>query len=429
MSGGWRTAAFTRERAPWLFAGPVLRLLDVLNADGEEARVVGGAVRNTLLGLPVSDIDLATTALPDVVMARVAAAGLHAVPTGIDHGTITVVINEKGYEVTTLRQDVETDGRHAVVRFGRDWKGDAGRRDFTINAMFVGGDGQVIDFTGGLEDIEAKRVRFIGDPATRIAEDYLRVLRFFRFHAAYGEGLPDAEGLAACIRAREQLGQLSRERVRNELLKLLFSEHAVPTLAVMSETGILVDVIAGVPWLSSFSNMIKAEARFGFEADATRRLGALAVRVREDGERLRERLRLTNEETRQLRSMTERWWQMSPGMSKADRRATLYRIGPEAYRDRALLAFSRADEKVDDGGWGDLIALPAKWTAPKFPLAAKDFVARGLEKGPMLGAALAAAEEAWVLGGFPEDAVSLDAIAARAVKESGDLAAAKKQNS
>jgi tRNA nucleotidyltransferase/poly(A) polymerase len=354
-------------------------------------------------------------------MQRVQAAGLQAVPTGIDHGTVTVVINDKGYEVTTLRQDVKTDGRHATVRVGRDWKADADRRDFTINAMFVGSDGQVIDFTGGLEDIEAKRVRFIGDPATRIAEDYLRVLRFFRFHASYSEGLPEADGLAACIRAREQLGQLSRERVRNELMKLLLAKHAVPTLAVMSEVGILIDVLAGVPWLSSFSNMIKAEEQFGLDADVTRRLGALAVRVREDGDRLRDRLRLTNEEIRRLRSMTERWWLISPDMSEVARRAALYRIGPEGYRDRALIAFSRAEEKVDDSGWGELIALPEQWIAPKFPLAAKDFIARGLEKGPALGVAIAAAEEAWILGGFPEDTASLEAIADKA-------ALVKKQN-
>ena len=417
MSGGWRTAAFTHERAPWLFAGPVPRLLALLDADGEEARVVGGAVRNTLLGLPVSDIDVATTALPEVVMQRATAAGLHVVPTGIDHGTITVVVNEKPFEVTTLRQDVETDGRHAVVRFGRDWKADAGRRDFTINALFVSRDGQVTDFTGGLEDIEARRVRFIGDPATRIAEDYLRVLRFFRFHAAYGDGLPDAEGLTACVRAREQLGQLSRERVRNELMKLLVAHHAVPALAIMSETGILIDVLAGVPWLSSFSNLIKAEMHLGIDADATRRLGALAVRVCEDVDRLRDRLRLTNEESRRLRAMTENWWQMSPDMGPVARRAVLYRIGPESYRDRTLLAFSRSEDKVDDEEWNELITLPENWTAPKFPLAAKDFLEQGVEKGPALGSILARAEETWINSGFPEEFDVLYAIRDWAIKE------------
>ena len=417
MSGGWRTEAFTHERAPWLFAGPVPRLLALLDADGEEACVVGGAVRNTLLGLPVSDIDVATTALPEVVMRRAAAAGLHVVPTGIDHGTVTVVIHERPFEVTTLRQDMETDGRHAVVRFGRDWKTDAGRRDFTINAMFVSRDGKVTDFTGGLEDIEARRVRFIGDPAKRIAEDYLRVLRFFRFHAAYGEGLPDAAGLAACIRARGRLGQLSRERVRSELMKLLFAHHAVPTLAVMSETGILIDVLAGVPWLSSFSNMLKAETQFGLDADTTRRLGALGVRVREDADRLRERLRLTNEETRRLRAMTERWWQMSPDMGPVARRAVLYRVGAETYRERALLAFSRSEDKVDDEGWYELIALPENWTAPKCPFQAKQFLDKGVEKGPALGSILARAEEAWINSGFPEEYDVLYAIRDWAIKE------------
>ena len=269
----------TRERAPWLFEGPLLRLLDVLNADGEEARAVGGAVRNALMNLPVGEVDVATTATPDAVSQRVKAAGMHAVPTGIEHGTVTVVIGEKPFEVTTLRQDVETDGRHAVVKFGRDWKADAERRDFTINALSADRTGQVFDFTGGVADIEAKRVRFIGDPATRIAEDYLRILRFFRFHAAYGEGVPDAAGLAACIRARAGLAQLSRERVRAELMKLLVAQHATPTLATMSESGILTDVLAGVPWLASFSNMAKAEAEYRLDADPVRRLAALGVRV------------------------------------------------------------------------------------------------------------------------------------------------------
>jgi poly(A) polymerase len=403
MSGGWRTAAFTKERAPWLFAGPVPRLLALLDTDGEEARVVGGAVRNTLLDLPVTDIDVATTALPEVVMQRATAAGLHTVPTGIDHGTVTVIAGDRPFEVTTLRQDVETDGRHAIVRFGRDWKADAGRRDFTINAMTVTRAGEVIDFTGGLEDIEARRVRFIGDADTRIAEDYLRVLRFFRFHAAYGEGLPDADGLAACIRARAKLGQLSRERVRNELMKLLHARHAVPTLAVMSETGILIDVLAGVPWLSSFSNMTKAEAHFSLAADATRRLAALAVRLREDAERLRERLRLTNEEMRRLRMMAEGWWQMSPEMGPVARRAVLYRIGPDGYRDRVLLAFTRSEDKVDDEGWGELYALPDEWTVPECPFTAKVFMDKGVEKGPALGSILARAEKAWIESGFPEE--------------------------
>jgi tRNA nucleotidyltransferase/poly(A) polymerase len=269
--------------------------------------------------------------------------------------------------------------------------------------MFADRSGKVFDFTDGIADIKARRVRFIGDAATRIAEDYLRILRFFRFHAAYGEGAPDATGLAACIRARAGLAQLSRERVRAELMKLLVTGHAAPTLAVMSETGILVDVLAGVPWLASFSNMAKAEAWYALEADAVRRLAALGVRVREDADRLRERLRLTNEETRRLRTMAEGWWQIFPEMGPVARRAILYRIGAENYRERVLLAFSRAEEKVDDEGWRELYALPDEWPVPTCPFNAKVFLERGVEKGPALGSILARAEETWINSGFPDE--------------------------
>ncbi|HEY7457226.1 MAG TPA: CCA tRNA nucleotidyltransferase [Xanthobacteraceae bacterium] len=403
------------ERAPWLRAAPLAKLLAALDADGEEARVVGGAVRNTLLELPPGDVDVATTALPNVVVQRAKAAGFHAVPTGIDHGTVTVVVHDRPFEVTTLRQDIETDGRHATVRFGRDWKADAERRDFTINALFANRDGKVFDFVGGLKDIAARRVRFIGNPAQRIAEDHLRILRFFRFHAAYAEGNLDEAGLSACVRGRDRIGQLSRERVRNELMKLLLARHAVPTLAVMTETGILIDVLGGVPYLASISSAIKIEMQLGFDADATRRLAALAVWVREDADRLRERLRLTNEEQRRLRVMAENWRSVVPAAGEAAGRALLYRIGPENFRDRALISFSRSEEKADDSAWSEFIALPGRWAPPKFPLAARDFIERGVAKGPALGAALAQAEEAWIAEGFPADRPSLDRIAERAI--------------
>ena len=254
------------------------RLLDVLDRDGEEARVVGGAVRNALLGEPVVDIDVATTAVPDEVMRRAAAAGFKPVPTGIDHGTVTVVVDGTPFEVTTLREDVETFGRHARVAFGRNWQHDAERRDFTMNALYAARDGTVHDYVGGLDDLTERRVRFIGDPAQRIAEDYLRILRFFRFHAAYGDGgLPDAAGLSACIAARAGLETLSRERVRTEMLKLLVAAHAVPALVSMSETGLLVAVLGGVPLLASFANMTKLERELSLTPDPVRRLGALAV--------------------------------------------------------------------------------------------------------------------------------------------------------
>jgi poly(A) polymerase len=418
---------FTRERAPWLGSGPLARLLAVLDRDGEEARVVGGAVRNTLLGLAPGDVDIATTAVPEVVMQRAAAAGFHAVPTGIEHGTVTVVVNDVPFEVTTLRQDIETDGRHAVVRFGRDWRADAERRDFTMNALFVQRDGKLVDYVGGLADIAARRVRFIGDPARRIAEDYLRVLRFFRFHAAYGAGAPDAAGLAACIRARDGLDQLSRERVRVEIMKMMVAARVSETAEVMTDAGILVQILGGVPDLAGLRNMARVEQALGLAADPVRRLAALAVRIVEDAQRLRERLRLSNEEARRLRAMAEKWWRIDPKIGPVARRAMLYRIGLENYRDRVLLAFARSGAAGGDAGWRELLALPETWAVPKFPLVAKDFMDRGLEKGPLLGAALAIAEESWVVSGFPDEPMVLDAIADWAIKRAREGAEPEKQ--
>jgi tRNA nucleotidyltransferase/poly(A) polymerase len=353
---------------------------------------------------------VATTALPDVVVRRAADAGFHPVPTGIEHGTVTVVVSEVPFEVTTLRRDIETDGRHATVRFGRDWRADAERRDFTINALFLCRDGEVVDFVGGLDDLAARRVRFIGDPARRIAEDRLRVLRFFRFHAAYGAGEPDAAGLAACIRARDGLEQLSRERVRAETVKLLLAARAPEAAQVMSDAGILGPVLGGVADLAALRNMAAIETAMGLAPDPMRRLAAVGVRVAEEAARLRDRLRLSNDEYRRLRAMAERWWRVVPDMGEAAR-ALLYRIGPENYRDRALLAFARSGVPAGDAGWRALVELPRRWTAPRFPLAAKDFMARGIEKGPALGTALAQAEEAWIAAGFPDDPAAVAAIA------------------
>ena len=406
------------ERAPWLREGPLPRLLDVLDRDGEEARVVGGAVRNALLGEPVGEIDVATTAVPDEVMRRAAAAGFKPVPTGIDHGTVTVVIDGTPFEVTTLREDVETYGRHARVAFGRDWRRDAERRDFTMNALYAARDGTVHDHVGGLDDLEERRVRFIGDPARRIAEDYLRILRFFRFHAAYGDGgHPDAAGLSACIAAREGLETLSRERVRAEMLKLLVTTHAVPALVSMSEAGLLLAVLGGVPLLASFANMTKLERELSLARDPIRRLGALAVSTTEDAERLRERLRLANVEYDRLASMADRWWQISAATDMQAARVLIYRLGPEKFLDRALLAWSRAwPEGVADDHWHDLVLLPGRWSAPEFPLKAADFIARGVPKGPALGAALRAAEDAWIAQDFPMDAAAIAKIATAAVR-------------
>jgi len=410
------TAVLDPGQAMLLADDRLSRLLETLNGGGEETRVVGGAVRNALLNLPVAEVDLATTMPPDETVRRARAAGFHPVPTGVEHGTVTVVIDGKPFEVTTLREDVETDGRHAKVKFGRDWRRDAERRDFTMNALSLKGGGTVVDFVGGLKDLAARRIRFIGNAETRIREDYLRILRFFRFHASYGEGLMDAAGLAACIRLKDGLSALSRERIRAELMKLLMGRRAVPALAAMSEAGILGAVLGGVPLLASYSNLVKAEIAAGQPKDAVRHLGALGVFIVEDAERLKERLRLANAEYDRLRSMGDRWWRISPEAGEQAAKALLYRAGPEHYRDRVLVALARSQAKDDDRAWLDLAALPDRWTAPKFPLAAKDFIERGVAKGPALGAALSRAEAAWIAAGFPAEPAKLDAIADAAAK-------------
>ena len=400
----------------WLSVGALPRLLGVLDGNGEEARVVGGAVRNALIGLAVEEVDVATTAVPDEVVKRVTAAGFKPVPTGIEHGTITVVIDKHPFEVTTLRQDVETYGRHAKVAFGRDWRADAERRDFTINALSATRDGTVYDYVGGLADLAARRVRFIGDARQRIAEDYLRILRFFRFHAAYAVGHPDPAGLAACIGGRDGLDQLSRERVRMELMKLLLAQHAAPTLTAMTDAGLLTRFIGGVPYLASFANMVKVEAAIGAPGDPVRRLGALAVTVAEDAERLWQKLRLANDEHERLVSMAEGWRRISPGFGEAGARALLYRLKAQHFTDHALLGWARSQGSAHDEAWRALATLPARWTAPVFPLKAADFIQRGMEKGPALGAALAAAEKAWIAAGFPSDNAVLDQIASYAAE-------------
>jgi poly(A) polymerase len=402
---------------PWLTAGPLPRLLGVLDRDGEEARVVGGAVRNALLGLSADEIDVATTAIPEEVVRRVQAAGFKAVPTGIEHGTVTVVADKIPFEVTTLRQDVETYGRHAKVAFGRDWKADAERRDFTINAFSARADGTVYDYVGGLSDLKARRVRFIGDPQQRIEEDYLRILRFFRFHAAYGTSdHPDRDGLEACIAGRDGLDQLSRERVRMELMKLMVAPHAVPTLVSMTDAGLTLRVLGGVSYLASFENMAKVEAAIGASPDPTRRLGALGVWVAEDAERLWQKLRLTNAEHVRLASMAEGWWRISPKLSEPAARALIYRLGPLHFTDHALLGWARSDATAHDVSWHALATLPQRWTAPVFPLKAADLMARGVEKGPALGAAMRAAEAAWIAADFPCEGPTLAAIADAATK-------------
>ena len=399
--------------APWLTSGPAARVLALLNGNGEEARVVGGAVRNAFLKIPTGDIDIATTALPDEVVRRAKAAGIKCVPTGIDHGTVTLVVDAQPFEVTTLREDTETYGRKAKVAFGRDWVRDAERRDFTINGLSVDAEGRVHDHVGGLADIAAKRVRFIGDGAQRIAEDYLRILRFFRMHAAYGAGEPDRAGYLACIGGRAGLASLSAERVRIEMLKLLVAEGAEVAVQAMADAGLLLPIFGGVTYTGPFAAMIAAERVLGLAPGPMRRLAALTVAVTEDAKRVAARLRLSNVETKALDSMGHRWWRFA-SKDEARARQLLYRLGGEPYRDRLMLAWARAGAGDGAARWHELATLPRRWSAPKFPLKAADFITRGIAEGPALGHVLTLAEDAWLAADFPLDAAALNAIADQA---------------
>ena len=330
-----------KGRADWLDDPALQRLLGVLSEGGEEARVAGGAVRNTLLGEPVGDIDIATTTLPGETVRRAEAAGFRAVPTGFDHGTVTVVANGVGHEVTTLRADVETHGRHATVAFGRDWTADAARRDFTINALYATASGEVIDLVGGLADLESRTLRFIGVAEDRIGEDYLRILRFFRFFAFYGRGRPDAAGLKACARLKDGLAKLSAERIWKELRRTLEAPDPSRALLWMRQTGVLTAILPeSEKWgIDAIHGLMAAEASLGWAPDAMLRLEAIVPPQSERMEALATRLKLSNDDRQRLRD-----WAFAPAadaaMSEARLAKALYRGPRQGIADRLLLALA-----------------------------------------------------------------------------------------
>ncbi len=393
--------------AAWLAAPAVRRVFAVLTGGGEEARVVGGAVRNALMGLPVGEIDFGTTATPATVAARAGAAGIKVAPTGVAHGTLTLIVGGRPFEVTTLREDIETDGRHAVVRFGSDWEADARRRDFTVNALSVDADGTVYDPVGGYGDIRARRIRFIGDPDRRIAEDRLRILRFFRFHADYGKGEIDVDGLAAVTRARDGLRDLSAERIGQEMRRLVVAARAVEAVTLMQEAGILPIVLAGIGYLAAFARLVRFEAAVGSAPAAPLRLAALACRIEEDVQRVTERLRLSNAERDRMSKALVAAGDLMPPPDRRGARRLLYRHREEAYRDGVALAFAWGEAAVADPAWRALADLPAQWTAPTFPLGGRDVVAAGRRPGPGVGAMLAAVEAWWIEQDFAPDEAQL----------------------
>lgn len=412
--------------APFLDNPRLQKIFALLNADGEEARAVGGAVRNVLLGEAVADVDIATTALPQDVVARAQAAGVRSIPTGIEHGTVTLLVEGETFEVTTLRQDIATDGRRAVVQFGRDFEADAQRRDFTINAMSVSADGLVHDYCDGLADIAARRVRFIGDAAQRIREDYLRILRLFRFHAAYGAGEVARDALHAAIELRDGLQQLSRERVRTELLKLLQARRATDAAQAMLDAGLLGPLLAGVASPARLARLVAIETHNASRPDAILRLMAMGVEVQDDAARLRERLRLSNvEEARIAQAMAVfaairslRHPAEPPPPSELFR--LLFLHGRAAALDGAALAHAGSRAAAGDERWASVRAFLRDTPEPRLPFTGADLVQRGLASGPAIGVALKRLQAAWIRAGFPRE----PEVLARLLEESVDRAPA-----
>jgi poly(A) polymerase len=380
-------------RAGWLREPGLQRIFSAIAEAGGEARVAGGAVRNALLGIAVADIDVATTLPPERVMEVCQAAGMKVVPTGIAHGTVTVVMDHQPCEVTTLRHDVETDGRRARVAFHDDWQADAARRDFTVNAMFCDARGKIYDFTDGYRDILGNRIIFVGSPAKRIAEDYLRILRFFRFHARFGKGAPDAGGLAACVRLRKGLDGLSAERIRQELLKLIAAPRAVATLKLMAKSRILERVL---PYTEQWRVLGR------LPADPVLRLVALAA----EPAALKERLRLSNREAARIEALAS-GPPSSPELRPAEQRAVLYRMGAQGWRDAVHVAWARSKAPLDDPQWKRLLRLPERWPIPVPPVNGKTLIAAGLKSGPELGETLRRLEDWWVASDFKPDKETL----------------------
>jgi poly(A) polymerase len=395
----------------------VARVFAALHATGGETRIVGGALRDALLGVEPHEIDLATTATPDLVIAAAERAGIKAAPTGVEHGTVTLVVDGTPFEVTTLREDVETFGRAARVRFGVDFEKDALRRDFTVNALSLSVDGRLHDYAGGLDDLVARRVRFIGDPATRIAEDYLRILRFFRFHATIGAGEIDRAGLSAAIAARADLARLSPERLRAELLKLLVARGAGEAARLMAQSGIL-EIVLGACNPLRLDRFIAIDEREKPPRDAVLRLGALAVITVEDADRLRARLRLSNAEharlSRAAKALAEiRDPEIPPAAQELTRLLFLHER--RTALDALALAHAESRAPASDVCWvGARLFLLAN-APPQFPVRAAELIAAGVAPGPALGAALKRLQALWIKAGFPRDPAILKALVDRAV--------------
>jgi poly(A) polymerase len=388
---------------PWMTAPATRKVMAALHAAGP-ARFVGGCVRDALLGKPVGDIDIATPLTPPEVIDALKAAGLKAVPTGIEHGTVTAVADGRPFEITTLRRDVETDGRRAVVAFTTDWREDAARRDFRLNSLYLDEDGAIFDPTGeGVADAKAGRIVFVGEAETRIREDYLRILRFFRFYARYGRGEPDAVALKACADLREGLKGLSGERVLQELLKLLAAEDPRPAVKLMAASGVLAVLLPEVQGTRRFEGLVEIETGQLFTCDPVLRLAALLPDDRAAVLAAAQRLRLSNAQRDRLAAAVSDDPPLTSWMSPREVRRAIYRLGAQTFKDRVMLGWAAAEREVTTPQWRMLTVYPDTWIAPAFPLTGEEIKAAGVPEGPLHGRVRREVETWWVDMDFTDD--------------------------
>jgi poly(A) polymerase len=390
------------NRNPWMTSPQTRAVMAALAKDNGSARFVGGVVRNALMGRPVDDIDIATPLTPDEVTKRLQAAGLKAVPTGIEHGTVTAIADGKPFEVTTLRRDVATDGRHAVVAFTTDYAQDAQRRDFTMNALYADASGEIFDTVGGVADLKAGHVRFVGDPVTRIREDYLRILRLFRFHAWYGKGELDADALKAVAAERAGLAQLSGERIAKEMLKLLGADNPVHVLRVMAAIGVLAEILPGDLNMTRLERLAAIEGGNFFAPDPLLRLAALSPDAA-----VWERWRLSNAQRDRLADLATDKEKIVSYLSIKDVRKQLYWLGPQRFKDRVMLRWAEDPKESNAIQWRALLAMADAWVRPKFPLDGGNVMTAGVSQGPLIGRILSEVEAWWVDSDFIEDEFSL----------------------
>lgn len=388
----------TLDPQPWMTASETQSIIMALSAGGATVRFVGGCVRDALAARPVKDIDIATTDLPGRVLELLAAASIKAIPTGIDHGTITAVVWSTYFEVTTLRVDEETDGRRARVEFSNDWDSDAARRDFTINAIYCDVDGTLFDPADGIADLRAGIVQFVGEPNARIKEDFLRILRFFRFTAFYGRLPPDANGLAACRVNATSLPSLSGERVAGEVLRLLESSNAAAVLCVMAENDILRHILPELTRLDRLADLIAID---GDDPDPLRRLLAAAASDKAEIQALADRLKLSNADRERLAVNVLHAGTVSAGLAARGRRQVLHRLGVQTFTD--LVYLSWAMDPTSRHAWRRHLRAATRWTRPVFPVRGTDVLALGIPHGPWVGEILDEVQRWWISGDFKAD--------------------------